>query len=992
MRKNFRIILAALALVGAAAACQKNGNPVRPGRTVTIRVEAPSGLTKISLEQDATDPDGGVSIRWQENDHILVGGNDFTIVNSSISQDGHYAEFTGTEPTSATFDVVYEGQAGIADFTEQTQASDGDYAHLRYGAKLTGVNSYEGLSFSEAYATAHGGGFEQSSVIRLRAQLPADVASAVRAVIFKASEPIFGGESAIKVNFSTPGDAGDDGIITVYANVPAGSWDVAAGTDILFQFQVGEAANEIYTAHKLSNAGAIAGGQVTAFKISRPNIKDYANTSSTDIGTAANPYLIGDKHQLDYLHTAISGSSPVNIKFVDDIDATGIGTWTSLNGNYGGNPVVNLDGNHKTLSYLPSPIFYVMNASSAKDLTIDHSSLSGGGRTGALTSFVQGVGTVIENVDVSNCTISGNAQTAGLVGRINNGTNGQIAATITDCDVTSTNITGGGTYIGGVIGSAEAIAIVTNCSYSGGTVSGNNQYVGGIVGGTTNYASVFTGCRVEDATITSSYNKDVRIGGFSGLVNTLVQVKGCSVGTPSRKVRVYNSVAPATGNVLNFGGFTGINYGLITQDESGNRNTAYVDVVVTNSNNEDMHIGGFVGYNTGTIEYSDSDVSFSSSTTSQVSLTAGYMIGGFVGYHYREVDAADARQGKIAHCTAAGSVSGNQYIGGFAGYMLKKEGLEGVTATLEDCSSSVNVTGAGHYGGGLVGFLSDGEISDCAASGNVDLSSKNRAGGLVGQAVQGVITHSHASGTVTADSYSGGLVGAVQHDPGYSVSISRCYFSGNITLTGNQLGGILATHLGSTDQTAAGSLTVENCYVSGDVISAGQRVGGIMANHFGGTTSLRNCYVSGAVKGSFAVGGIVGWVERDGLEVYSCMPFVKEVTATVTDSNEHYSSGLVIGYAHKGNKPNVVVNMCYRPDGISFTPQPAYAGTNVIENHSFIATAAVIPQRHSLQYGYYHHGRRTNSKTCSALVQREDIGGAWSAEIWDFNSDYPTLK
>ena len=59
----------------------------------------------------------------------------------------------------------------------------------------------------------------------------------------------------------------------------------------------------------------------------------------------------------------------------------------------------------------------------------------------------------------------------------------------------------------------------------------------------------------------------------------------------------------------------------------------------------------------------------------------------------------------------------------------------------------------------------------------------------------------------------------------------------------------------------------------------------------------------------------------------------------------------------------------------------------------FIPTPAQLPLMGTENTNaYYHHGKATDSKL-SALVQNTGlVGEAWSSTVWDFSSDYPTLK
>ena len=325
--------------------------------------------------------------------------------------------------------------------------------------------------------------------------------------------------------------------------------------------------------------------------------------------------------------------------------------------------------------------------------------------------------------------------------------------------------------------------------------------------------------------------------------------------------------------------------------------------------------------------------------------------------------------------------------GGFIGSVEAKVVMENCTCTGNEVKTS------NHYAGGLIAYATaEISLTKCSTDMSVEATGKYRVGGLIGWAVKGSVHQCHAKGNVSGAQYMGGLIGTVSNADGESFTISEsCYTDGTVSPTGNLDGGLVGSKEG------AGALSITNCFVSGNVIASGpQRIGGILADHFAGTSTLENCYFSGILRTNACIGGIVGWVEADGLSVTRCMPYPAELHATqnVADT-ERYCSGLVIGYANKTKSPKMIVDKCYRSPAIANNFQD-YTGVkeiNVVENHSFITgTPAAIPQRNGLLYGYYHHGRQTNSTTLSALVQRTDIGGAWDSNIWDFTEDLPRLK
>ena len=429
-----------------------------------------------------------------------------------------------------------------------------------------------------------------------------------------------------------------------------------------------------------------------------------------------------------------------------------------------------------------------------------------------------------------------------------------------------------------------------------------------------------------------------------------------------------NNVSTFEASNGNCGGLVGrINGGTDGQTTATIKDCDLVNVVV---NSSDASAGGLIG----SVE-AKVIVDKCTCTGSIVNNTKNYAAG-LIGKTSAEVS--------ISNCSVEGEASAVQYTAGLVGYFT--------SGSISNTHVSVTVNSAGHYAGGLIAYMAEGAIEKTYATGNVTSSAKcYRVGGLVGYAIKGSISECYATGTLTGTStqYFGGLVGTVIPGDAQTFTISNsCYTTGKVAPSGNYAGGLVG------DKEGVGSLTISNCYVSGDVHSSGpQRFGGILAGHLKGTTTIENCYFAGTLQTNACLGGIVGWIESDGVSVTRCMSFPKKIFASQNvASADRYCSGIIIGYAHY-NTPKLIVDQCYRPAGIDFLDYTGVATTNVVEDHDFITgTPAAIPQRHGLQYGYYHHGKETDSATLSALVQRTDIGGAWSATIWDFAQDYPRLK
>ena len=126
--------------------------------------------------------------------------------------------------------------------------------------------------------------------------------------------------------------------------------------------------------------------------------------------------------------------------------------------------------------------------------------------------------------------------------------------------------------------------------------------------------------------------------------------------------------------------------------------------------------------------------------------------------------------------------------------------------------------------GTLVGYKNGGTVTNCHASGTVNVSSTTTTlvGGLVGFNSAGAISNSYASTNVSnttdgGDKNSGGLVGR------NNSSITNCYATGDVTGTGS--GGLVGNNGG----------TVTNSYATGTATGTGS--GGLVGNNGGTITN-----------------------------------------------------------------------------------------------------------------------------------------------------------
>lgn len=158
-----------------------------------------------------------------------------------------------------------------------------------------------------------------------------------------------------------------------------------------------------------------------------------------------------------------------------------------------------------------------------------------------------------------------------------------------------------------------------------------------------------------------------------------------------------------------------------------------------------------------------------------------------------------------------------------------------------------SITGSFHVGS-LVGFLSEGNLENCSATGTV--SGSSMVGGLVGRLSRG-ISNSHAICTVTATGDTvGGLVGDSNNADSY---IENSFSVGDVS-GANQVGGLVGRSLGGR---------IDYCYSIGAVVGSSQKVGGLIGDH--ASTTVRNSYHIGDVTGTSFVGGLLGSANTNSL-------------------------------------------------------------------------------------------------------------------------------
>lgn len=899
MKKILSVSFGILAVLAIAVSCNKvitdvpgdtpTDNPETPAaKQITISATLSDALTKVTFTP-GTNGSGKpmMALAWESGDKLRVANHDAPTSYSDFELNpdcvGKQAgQFFGTPVDATSYDVWVINSADPTNM--QVQASDGDTSHIEYVAQATGVPAADltNITFTEI-----------SSVLGIQAKLPAGAAAKITSVVLTASENIFFEGKTLTIGITTSGDADNDDILNLYATLPSGSQAIPTGTTLFVKFNSSDTAHKVYTAYRELGSGlTFASGALNNLKMNCVHTDQYAGKD--DDGSDAHPYLIADPYQVAAINGLSQKGSTTYFKMIADVDMTGV-THTPINDDNTTNPTynrtVNFDGNNKTISNLDKNLFYVFKGS-IYNLTLDKSDVTA---RGIFAEYCQGTGHAITNVTISNGKLKSDSNRCGaIIGRINSGSDGITSVTIANCAISKTNISGAG-YVGGVIGSADAIIVVSNCSYSDATVSSSAQYAGGFVGYTSNVASTFTGCQVNKSVVdVSSTTGDMRAGGFAGLLNSAVQVKGCTVGATDAHVTVKagKSDADNTGKVLNTGGFVGVDYGTITKDNSNNHCKAYVTITCANTFGTPLHLGGFVGFARGSISYCD--------VVSTMTGLAGQHIGGFAGYIVSDGTV-------LEHCTVETNVYGNNYTGGFAGYV--DEGNITISSNEVKAGSGVNGQSAV---GGFAGYAKAGKFVDNTVAGTVTVRANN-GGGFIGTTDGGSFTDCNTSAAVTGNgTVIGGFVGN-----GAVANMTRCSATGNVvknTANGNAVGGF------------AGNIekcTLDGCFATGSVTTTSitsEQVGGFVGQLKPKTddlASFQNCYSTGAVNGSGRwTGGFIGYIYRaadncGNVEISKC-----HATGNVSVTGKSYIAGF-IGRTYMASGSHLTIDKCYATGNVS---------------------------------------------------------------------------
>ena len=207
--------------------------------------------------------------------------------------------------------------------------------------------------------------------------------------------------------------------------------------------------------------------------------------------------------------------------------------------------------------------------------------------------------------------------------------------------------------------------------------------------------------------------------------------------------------------------------------------------------------------------------------------------------------------GCITGLSSSAAVTGSgENIGGLIGYLYELSVRMG--------NSTGAVTG-GDIIGGIIGYGYRCDIKTCYTTGNI--TGTKRVGGIIGVAnYRPMIEYCYTEGNITGSGGElpgpaspnvagvGGIVGVTDAD-----HVWFCYSKGNISAV-YRAGGLIGAYIGGTFS----NYNIAYAYARGNITVSGEQVGGLIGYVWASTVGLLECYCTGEVTGRYS-GAIIGY-------------------------------------------------------------------------------------------------------------------------------------
>lgn len=301
--------------------------------------------------------------------------------------------------------------------------------------------------------------------------------------------------------------------------------------------------------------------------------------------------------------------------------------------------------------------------------------------------------------------------------------------------------------------------------------------------------------------------------------------------------------------------------------------------------------------------------------------------------------------GRIIENLAISSTTENAALFGY----LRASGAKVCNLNLKN----VSVTSSGMNAGALCGFGYEGAIENCSFS-NCKVTSTGTSGAGLACGRPYILSVSKCKAdsrcSIEGKKCVGGLVGGgTTYASGKVLTITDSEFNGAVICSGAYAGGIIG---GGVEMKGTSKVIIKSCTTSGTVTASGSYSGGIIGGVDPSSSSSINtteilyvdkCSSSCSVKGTYAVGGIVGgcYGGKGSYSIMNCGYTGKEIESTTTNGSDGYNAvGGIIGFNRTGPASVVVANCYSHVSSIKFakgTGTPVSYGAGGIMGYTSVA-------------------------------------------------------
>ena len=673
--KLFKTVFATAAVAALVAGCSKEENPAGNAGQITIRAKIADIATKVAFSpvyNDVTGKPDLMNLTWSEGDALRVydhsdrsNYSDFAIDPDCIgTADG---VFIGKAVAAASYDV--EVINGSFDYAAQTQPSDGVTTDLKYFASESDITDLSSIDFDSI-----------SSVLAITAQMPSsEAAASIKSVDITASANIFGGGDKLTITFTTPGDAGSDGLLRFFAVLPQGSTVIPAGTTLVAHFNAPGTAHDVYTRYIELGAKTFISNKLNTININATKSDVHAGLLSSTGTSLSDPYLIGDKYQMLAMHDLVVSGDTRYFKMVDDVNLDGE-DWEPLNLSDPYDNKIIFDGNGHTVKKFSCngsahdyPSFAGILNGEVRNVVFDSAMVACSGKKGGVIGGYlghknKGLKCSLDKVIIKNSTVTSSAL-AGILGA-----QGDNLATVSDCAVIKSKMDATSARVGGMIGSVVAFEQISDCYVEDIDVKSTSYYIGGMIGQLDGNGTM-SGCHSTgsvDCTLASG--NYARSGGLIGMaINATVD-------------HCYS-----TCNVSATGHFAGGLIGDIQKTVTVTKCYATGNVTLPTNRAQAGCLIGIVEKNGGNLTLSDS---YATGTIVSAQRWCGGLIGG------TETATGGAAKVSVKNCYSTGSVNVNNsgaLIGCNASDQLTCSGFIGWSSLSALAGSNNAVSTDGNY-------------------------------------------------------------------------------------------------------------------------------------------------------------------------------------------------------------------------------------------------------------------------------------------------------